>query len=167
LLNVFYAGAQPIDAHLFGDDDGQIYLYYGGWRHLVVMKMNDTMDGFKEMEEPAINGVAREITPENYVEAPYVQKIDGKYNLMYSTGNWTDGTYAVPDDTQAMLSGAIYRPKHIERLIVPDSLLYISPTAIIATADHPLTVVCSRDSAAAAYVEKYGEMYHLTVEFTD
>jgi hypothetical protein len=79
----------------------------------------------------------------------------------------TDGTYAVPDDTQAMLSGAIYRPKHIERLIVPDSLLYISPTAIIATADHPLTVVCSRDSAAAAYVEKYGEMYHLTVEFTD
>ena len=86
LLNLFYAGAQPIDAHLFKDDDGQIYLYYGGWRHLVVMKMNDTMDGFKAMEEPAINGVAREITPASYVEAPYVQKIDGKYNLMYSTG---------------------------------------------------------------------------------
>lgn len=95
LLNLFYAGAQPIDAHLFKDDDGQIYLYYGGWRHLVVMKMNDTMDGFKAMEEPAIKGVAREITPDSYVEAPYVQKIDGKYNLMYSTGNWTDGTYAV------------------------------------------------------------------------
>ncbi len=106
LLNVFYAGAQPIDAHLFKDDDGQIYLYYGGWRHLVVCKMNDTMDGFAPMDEPCIDGVAREITPEKYVEGPYVQKINGKYNLMYSSGNWTDATYcvktAVSDDPCAV-----------------------------------------------------------------
>lgn len=95
LLNVFYAGAQPIDAHLFKDDDGQIYLYYGGWRHLVVCKMNDSMDGLAPMEEPCIDGVAREITPAGYVEAPYVQKIDGRYDLMYSSGNWTDETYRV------------------------------------------------------------------------
>lgn len=95
LLNVFYAGAQPIDAHLFKDEDGQIYLYYGGWGHLVVCRMKDTMDGFQPMEELCIDGVAREITPDAYVEAPYVQKIGGKYHLMYSTGNWGDKTYCV------------------------------------------------------------------------
>lgn len=95
LLNVFYNGAQPIDAHLYKDDDGEIYLYYGGWRHLIVCRMNDTMDGFAPMEAPCIDGVAREITPDEYVEAPYVMKLDGRYTLMYSTGKWTNGTYRV------------------------------------------------------------------------
>jgi hypothetical protein len=47
------------------------------------------------MEEPSYDGIARELTPDNYVEAPYVMKIDGKYHLMYSSGHWTDGTYCV------------------------------------------------------------------------
>ena len=95
LLNAIYNNAQPIDAHLFKDDDGAIYLYYGGWRHMMVCKMNETMDGFEPMPEPACGGIAREITPNGYVEAPYVMKIDGKYHLMYSSGNWTDGSYCV------------------------------------------------------------------------
>ena len=78
-----------------------------------------------------------------------------------------DGSYTVPDGTEAVLSGAVYHPKYIDTLILPDSLLYISPTAIIATAEHPLTVVCSHGSAAAAYVETFGEQYHLTVEYAD
>ena len=95
LINAIYNNAQPIDAHLFKDDDGAIYLYYGGWRHMMVCKMNETMDGFERMPEPAFDGIAREITPDAYVEAPYVMKIDGKYHLMYSSGNWTNGTYCV------------------------------------------------------------------------
>ena len=95
LINAIYNRAQPIDAHLFKDDDGKIYLYYGGWRHMMVCKMNETMDGFEPMPEPAYDGIAREITPDAYVEAPYVMKVDGKYHLMYSSGNWTDGTYCV------------------------------------------------------------------------
>ena len=95
LLNKFYNKAQPIDAHFFKDDDGTIYLLYGGWCHLNICIMNDAMDGFKQMKEPCADGVAREITPQNYKEAPYVMKIEGKYHLMYSTGTWTDGTYAV------------------------------------------------------------------------
>ena len=95
LINAIYNNAQPIDAHLFKDDDGAIYLYYGGWRHMMVCKMNEAMDGFDPMPEPAHGGIAREITPEGYVEAPYVMKIDGKYHLMYSSGNWTDGSYCV------------------------------------------------------------------------
>ena len=95
LLNRIYNNAQPIDAHLFKDDDGTIYLYYGGWGHMMVCVMNETMDGFMPMAAPCIDGVVRELTPADYVEAPYVEKIDGKYHLMYSTGCWGDGTYCV------------------------------------------------------------------------
>ena len=95
LLNAIYHRAQPIDAHLFRDDDDSIYLYYGGWGHMMVCRMNDTMDGFAEMPMPAYDGIAREITPAAYVEAPFVMKIDGKYHLMYSTGKWRNGTYCV------------------------------------------------------------------------
>lgn len=95
LLNKIYNRAQPIDAHFFKDDDGVIYLLYGGWGHMMVCIMNDTMDGFKPVPEPCFDGIAREITPKDYVEAPYVMKIDGKYHLMYSSGSWTNGTYTV------------------------------------------------------------------------
>lgn len=95
LLNKIYNRAQPIDAHLFADDDGEIYLYYGGWKHMMVCRMNKEMNGFEAMPEPCFDGVARELTPADYVEAPYVMKIDGKYHLMYSTGRWGKGTYRV------------------------------------------------------------------------
>lgn len=95
LINQIYNNAQPIDAHFFKDDDGSIYLYYGGWGHMMVCKMNTTMDGFEVMPDPAFDGIAREITPIEYVEAPYVMKIAGKYHLMYSSGDWMNGTYRV------------------------------------------------------------------------
>ncbi len=95
LMNKIYNNAQPIDAHLFKDDDGAIYLYYGGWQHLVVAKMNEEMNGFETMPEPCYDNTVRELTPEGYVEAPYVMKIDGKYHLMYSSGGWGNGTYHV------------------------------------------------------------------------
>lgn len=95
LLNRIYNNAQPIDAHLFKDEDGTIYLYYGGWRHLMVCKMNEQMDGLLPMEAPCIDGVVRELTPNAYVEAPYVLKMGGKYHLMYSSGDWGNGTYCV------------------------------------------------------------------------
>ena len=102
LLNSIFNNAQPIDAHLFKDDNGDVYMYYGGWQHLMVCKMNDRMDGFEQMSEPSFGGIARELTPEGYVEAPYVMKLDGRYHLMYSSGSWVNSTYhvkaAVSDD---------------------------------------------------------------------
>lgn len=106
LLNKIYNKAQPIDAHFFKDDDGTIYLLYGGWRHLMVCVMNETMDGFKQIPEPCFDGIAKEITPKDYVEAPYILKIDGKYNLMYSSGNWENGTYMV----KAGVSDSLFEP---------------------------------------------------------
>lgn len=95
LVNKIYNQAQPIDAHLFKDDDGEIYLYYGGWGHMMVGKMNHDMTGLVEMPMPCIDNKVRELTPQDYTEAPYVMKIDGKYHLMYSGGHWEEDSYCV------------------------------------------------------------------------
>lgn len=86
LINEYINGAQPIDAHFFKDDDGKIYLFYGGCAHCNVALMNEDMKGFSNL---------REITPEGYTEAPCMFKRGGKYYFMYSSGNWTNGTYRV------------------------------------------------------------------------
>ena len=39
LIGAVHNGAQPIDQMVFKDDDGQVYLYYGGWRHLNVVRL--------------------------------------------------------------------------------------------------------------------------------
>ena len=92
LVGEFHNGAQPIDAHLFKDDDGTMYLYYGGWGHCNICKMNDEMTGFVPFE----NGeIFKEITPPDYVEGPCMLKRGDKYYFMWSAGNWTTGTYRV------------------------------------------------------------------------
>ena len=92
LVGEFHNGAQPIDAHLFKDDDGTVYLYYGGWRHCNVCRMNEDMMGFIPFED----GVTfREITPPDYVEGPCMLKRNGIYYFMWSAGDWADGTYRV------------------------------------------------------------------------
>ena len=92
LVDHFINGAQPIDAHLFKDDDGKIYLLYGGWRHCNIAVMNDDMKGLGLLP----NGKTfMEITPEGYTEAPCMFKRNGKYYFQWSTGIWTDNTYGV------------------------------------------------------------------------
>ena len=51
LIGTIINGAQPIDAHLFKDDDGTVYLYYGGWKHCNVCKMNEEMTGFVPFDD--------------------------------------------------------------------------------------------------------------------
>lgn len=92
LVDRFINGAQPIDAHLFKDDDGTVYLYYGGWHHCNVAVMNDDMNGFVPFSD---GSVFKEITPENYTEGPCMLKRNGVYHFMWSEGNWTNGTYHV------------------------------------------------------------------------
>lgn len=92
-INQFYNGAQPIDAHFYKEGN-DVYLYYGGWKHLNVCKMNETMNGLVPLQNEN-KELFLEITPEDYVEAPCVMKVDAKYILMYSSGGWTNGTYCV------------------------------------------------------------------------
>ena len=94
LVDRFYNGAQPIDAHLFKDDEGTVYLYYGGWRHCNVCRMKEDMTGIAPLEDGS-DEYFREITPGDYVEAPCMIKDGGKYYFMWSAGSWTNGTYHV------------------------------------------------------------------------
>lgn len=92
LVNEFYNGAQPIDAHLFKDEDGTIYLLFGGWRHCNIGVMNEDMTGLIPFEDGSL---VKEITPPDYVEGPCMFKKDGKYYFMWSAGDWAKGDYRV------------------------------------------------------------------------
>ena len=87
LVAEYHHGAQPIDAHLFQDDDGTPYLYWGGWKHCVVARMTDDL--------LALDGEVREITPEAYVEGPFMLRHRGVYILTWSEGGWGDDSYQV------------------------------------------------------------------------
>jgi beta-xylosidase len=87
LINEYHHGAQPIDAHAFIDDDGKAYLYYGGWKHAVVVELGEDMI--------STVGEFHEITPEHYVEGPFMVKRNGTYYFMWSEGSWGDASYSV------------------------------------------------------------------------
>ena len=92
LINKFYNNAQPIDQFVFRDNDGQYYIIYGGWGRCNVGKLNENFTSLV----PFANGdIVKEITPKGYVEGPMLFIRKGKYYLMWSEGNWTDGTYKV------------------------------------------------------------------------
>ena len=61
-INVFYNGAQPIDAHFFKDGD-TIWLYYGGWGHLNVARLSETLTELLPVKEGSDDKVL-EITPQ-------------------------------------------------------------------------------------------------------
>ncbi len=92
LVDRFHNGAQPIDQFVFRDRDGRHYLFYGGWRHCNVARLKDDFTGF----EPFPDGtIFREITPEKYVEGPFLFIRNGRYYFMWSEGGWTGPDYSV------------------------------------------------------------------------
>ncbi|MEO6687162.1 MAG: family 43 glycosylhydrolase, partial [Dyadobacter sp.] len=86
LIDKFHNGAQPIDQFVFKDKDGQYYLYYGGWKHCNVAKLKKDFTGFIPFEDGKI---FKEITPDSYVEGPFMFIRNGKYYFMWSEGGWT------------------------------------------------------------------------------
>lgn len=91
LVDKFHNGAQPIDQFVF-QDNGKYYLIYGGWRHCNIAQLKDDFTGFNPYEDGTI---FKEITPENYVEGPFMFKKDNKYYFMWSEGGWTGPDYSV------------------------------------------------------------------------
>ena len=92
LIGQIINGAQPIDQYVFKDDDGQYYMYYGGWRHCNVVKLSPDLLSVVPFEDGT---VYKEITPENYVEGPFMLKRNGKYYFMWSEGGWGGPDYCV------------------------------------------------------------------------
>jgi beta-xylosidase len=92
LLDKFHHGAQPIDQFIFQDRDGTYYMIYGGWRHCNIARLKDDFTGF----EPLDNGMLyQEITPEGYVEGPFMFIRNDTYYFMWSEGGWTGPDYSV------------------------------------------------------------------------
>lgn len=92
LVARFYNGAQPIDQFVFHDKDGKYYLIYGGWRHCNIARLKDDFTGFVPMNDTV---TFKEITPEKYVEGPFMFIRKGKYYFMWSEGGWTGPDYSV------------------------------------------------------------------------
>lgn len=92
LIDKFYNGAQPIDQFVFKDKDGSYYIYYGGWKHCNVAKLKEDFTGIVPFEDGTMY---KEVTPENYVEGPFMFIKNGKYYFMWSEGGWTGPDYSV------------------------------------------------------------------------
>ena len=92
LINDIINGAQPIDQFVFKDTDGTYYMYYGGWKHCNVCKLNDDFTGFVPFDD---GEMFKEVTPGEYVEGPFMFIKDGKYYFMWSEGKWRKDNYRV------------------------------------------------------------------------
>jgi beta-xylosidase len=92
LLDKFHNGAQPIDQFVFRDKDSQYYMIYGGWKHCNIVKLKGDFTGFATFDDRTI---FKEITPEGYVEGPFMFIRNGKYYFMWSEGSWGGSDYRV------------------------------------------------------------------------
>jgi beta-xylosidase len=92
LIGQFHNGAQPIDQFVFQDKDKQYYMIYGGWRHCNIARLKADFTGFLPFED---GRTFAEITPEGYVEGPFMFLRDGKYYFMWSEGGWGGPNYSV------------------------------------------------------------------------
>lgn len=92
LIGAFHNGAQPIDPFVYRDDDGQVYLYYGGWNHCNVVRLSADLRSVVPFPD---GGTYKEITPPGYVEGSFLIKRKGVYYLMWSEGGWTGPDYSV------------------------------------------------------------------------
>jgi hypothetical protein len=128
LIGQFYNGAQPIDQNAFIDEDGQAYLYYGGWSHCNVVKLNSDMKSLGTFPDGT---TYKEITPSGYVEGPLMFKRNGKYYLMWSEGGWTGPDYCVAYATSTSPTGPFTR---IGKILTQNSA--------IGTGSGHNTVVC-------------------------
>ena len=82
LIGEIVNGAQPIDQFVFRDDDGQYYMFYGGWRHCNVVRLSPDL---LSVIPHADGEIYKEVTPENYVEGPFMLKRNGKYYFNVSS----------------------------------------------------------------------------------
>ena len=91
LISDIVNGAQPIDQFVF-NDNGNYYMYYGGWGHCNIVRLKDDFTQIIPFEDGTMY---KEVTPEHYVEGPFVFKKNNKYYFMWSEGGWTGPDYSV------------------------------------------------------------------------
>ncbi len=92
LISSIINGAQPIDQFVFKDDDGSYYMYYGGWRNCNMVRLSDDLLSIIPFED---GEMYKSVTPDQYVEGPFMMKRNGKYYFMWSEGGWGGPDYSV------------------------------------------------------------------------
>ncbi len=115
LINKIHNGAQPIDQMVFRDDDGQFYIFYGGWKHCNVAKLSKDLLSLEPFDDGEF---FKEITPaKEYVEGSFMVKRNGIYYLMWSEGEWTAADYSV---AYAMAKSPLGPFKRIGKILQQD-----------------------------------------------
>lgn len=92
LIDKIVNGAQPIDQFVFRDQDGAYYMFYGGWGHCNVVRLKDDFTGILPFPDGTLY---KEVTPNGYVEGPFMFIRNDKYYFMWSEGSWTEDDYRV------------------------------------------------------------------------
>lgn len=139
LIDQFHNGAQPIDQFVFRDHDGQDYLIYGGWRHCNIAKLKEDFTGFESFEDGT---TFREITPEGYIEGPFMFAREGRYYFMWSEGGWTGPDYSV---AYAVADSPLGPFKRIGKILQQD------PTVATGAGHHSVLRVPGSDSFYIVY----------------
>ena len=67
-------------------------MYYGGWGHCNVVRLSDDLLSIIPFND---GDTYKEVTPERYVEGPFMLKHNGKYYFMWSDGGWGQPDYSV------------------------------------------------------------------------
>lgn len=114
LIDKFHNSAQPIDPFIFKDADGKYYIIYGGWQHCNIAKLNDDFTAIIPFEYGTL---FKEITPEGYVEGPFMFIRNNKYYFMWSEGGWTGPDYCV---AYAMADSPLGPFKRIGKILQQD-----------------------------------------------
>ncbi|WP_400261874.1 glycoside hydrolase family 43 protein [Sphingobacterium sp. SG20118] len=140
LVNEIVNGAQPIDQFVFKDKDGQYYMFYGGWKHCNVVKLSADFKKLLPFEDGTIY---KEVTPEDYVEGPFMFIRDNKYYFMWSEGGWGGPDYKV---AYAISDSPLGPFKRIGTILEQD------PTIAIGAGHHSVIKVPNAD--------KYYIVYH-------
>ncbi|NJK96352.1 MAG: family 43 glycosylhydrolase [Bacteroidales bacterium] len=91
LIGKFINEAQPIDQFVFKDEN-EYYMIYGGWRKCNFARLKNDFTGFKTFDD---GEQFKPITPEGYVEGPFLFKRNNKYYFMWSEGGWGGPNYSV------------------------------------------------------------------------
>ncbi|MRI02277.1 family 43 glycosylhydrolase [Kriegella sp. EG-1] len=106
LISEFYNDAQPIDQFVFKDIDDTYYFFYGGWGHCNLGRLNSNFTGFIPWDD---NNLFKEITPDGYVEGPFMFLRNSIYYFMWSEGSWVDGSYKVAYSMSDKVTGPYKR----------------------------------------------------------
>jgi beta-xylosidase len=115
LIDEHHNGAQPIDQFVM-QHDGDWYIVYGGWSHCNIARLASDFKSLVPFDDGCI---AREITPDNYCEGPYLFKRKGIWYFMWSEGNWGDDTYAIA----YAMAGSMWGPwERVGTIIEPNPL---------------------------------------------